>query len=52
MTTALPDGPLPGRSPFAGADVCQHARLPLPAGARRPVFDDDDWDFTDRKSVV
>jgi len=47
MTTALPDGPLPGRSPFAGADVCQHARLPLPAGARRPVFDDDGWDFTD-----
>ena len=48
MTTALPDpAPLPGRSPFAGADICQQAGLTLPAGARRPMFDDDLWDFTD-----
>jgi hypothetical protein len=48
MTTPLP---LPassrGRSPFAGADVCQRAGLTLPPRARRPVFDDDLWDFTD-----
>ena len=48
MTTALPiPAPLPGRSPFAGADICQQAGLTLPSGARRPRFDDDDWDFTD-----
>ena len=48
MTTALPDpAPLPGRSPFAGADICRQAGLTLPAGARRPMFDDDLWDFTD-----
>jgi len=48
VTTALPiPAPLPGRSPFAGADICQQAGLTLPSGARRPRFDDDDWDFTD-----
>jgi len=48
MTTPLPGpGPLTGRSPFAGADVCQHAGLTLPPGTRRPRFDDDLWDFTD-----
>jgi hypothetical protein len=47
-TTTLPS-PVspPGRSPFAGADVCQQAGLTLPPGTRRPVFDDDLWDFTD-----
>ncbi len=34
------------RSPFAGADVCREAGLTLPEGTRRPVFDDDRWDFT------
>ena len=48
MTAALPAAaPLTGRSPFAGADVCQHAGLALPPGTRRPRFDDDVWDFTD-----
>ena len=48
MTTALPDpAPLPGRSPFAGAVICQQAGLTLPAGARGPMFEDDLWDFTD-----
>jgi len=48
MTAALPvSSPLPGRSPFAGADICQHAGLTLPPGTRRPTFDDDLWDFTD-----
>ncbi|MCX5063700.1 site-specific integrase [Streptomyces sp. NBC_00201] len=37
-----------GRSAvFAGADVCREAGLPLPEGSRRPVFEDDVWDFTD-----
>jgi hypothetical protein len=48
MTAALPAlAPSPGRSPFAGADVCRHAGLTLPQGTRRPGFDDDLWDFTD-----
>ena len=47
MTTPLPSpAPSPGRSPFAGADVCQQAGLMLPPGTRRPTFDDDLWDFT------
>jgi hypothetical protein len=33
-------------SPFAGADVCREAGLSLPQGAARPVFEDDEWDFT------
>ncbi len=46
MTTAL-SSPHRGRTPFAGADICQQAGLTLPPGARRPKFDDDLWDFTD-----
>ncbi len=34
-------------SPFTGADVCRQAGLGLPDDARRPVFEDDLWDFTD-----
>lgn len=34
------------RSVFAGADLCREAGLVLPAAARRPIFDDDVWDFT------
>jgi hypothetical protein len=34
-------------SPFAGADICREAGLTLPPGAARPVFEDDEWDFTD-----
>jgi hypothetical protein len=33
-------------SPFAGADVCHEAGLALAQGATRPVFEDDEWDFT------
>ena len=48
MTIALPSPlPHPGRSPFAGADICRQAGLTLPDGAHRPMFDDDLWDFTD-----
>ena len=39
--------PQPGRSPFAGADICRQAGLTLPDRAARPNFDDDLWDFTD-----
>jgi hypothetical protein len=47
MTTPLPRPALPpGKSPFAGADICQQAGLALPPGTRRPRFDDDLWDFT------
>ncbi len=34
-------------SPFAGADICREAGLTLPPEAARPVFEDDEWDFTD-----
>ena len=34
-------------SVFAGADVCHEAGLTLPDGVRRPVFDDDFWDFSE-----
>ncbi|MFD8565138.1 hypothetical protein ACFV1N_48410 [Streptosporangium canum] len=40
---------LPGgasESVFSGADVCFEAGLGLPDEARRPMFDDDLWDFT------
>ncbi|MFB7501452.1 site-specific integrase [Streptomyces sp. NPDC056161] len=49
MTTALAAAAaFDGRSAvFAGADVCHEAGLLLPEGARRPVFEDDVWDFTD-----
>ena len=33
-------------SPFAGADICREAGLALPQGASRPVFEDNEWDFT------
>ncbi|MEV6228040.1 hypothetical protein AB0L88_09250 [Saccharopolyspora shandongensis] len=33
-------------SPFAGTDVCQEGGFRLPDGARRPIFDDNLWDFT------
>ncbi len=35
------------RSVFAAADVCREAGLVLPVRARRPVFDDDFWDFAE-----
>jgi hypothetical protein len=35
------------RSVFTAADVCEQACLPLPPETRRPVFDDDTWDFTE-----
>jgi hypothetical protein len=44
-TTALPAAG-PPRSVFAGADICREAGLTLPGGTRRPVFEDDLWDFT------
>ena len=47
MTAAVFPLPHPGRSPFAGADICRQAGLTLPDGAARPNFDDDLWDFTD-----
>ncbi|MGH3868216.1 MAG: hypothetical protein ACRDQ4_19270 [Pseudonocardiaceae bacterium] len=46
-TTALLGATDPRRSPFAGADVCHEAGLTLPDGARRPMFADDLWDFTE-----
>src|SRR6266487_4101343 len=36
----------PHRSVFTGADVCRESALALTAGSRRPVFNDDMWDFT------
>ena len=47
MTAAVLPLPHPGRSPFAGADICRQAGLTLAPGASRPNFDDDLWDFTD-----
>jgi len=47
VTAAVLPAPQPGRSPFAGADICRQAGLTLPDGAARPNFDDDLWDFTD-----
>ena len=47
MTAAVLPLPHPGRSPFAGADICRQAGLTFPDGAARPNFDDDLWDFTD-----
>lgn len=45
--TALSSGAGPRPSVFAGADICHEAGLALPRGARRPVFEDDLWDFTE-----
>jgi hypothetical protein len=42
--TAAAGSPAPA-SPFAGADVCREAGLALPPEARRPFFEDDEWDF-------
>jgi len=37
-----------GRSAvFAGVDVCREAGLSLPDTVRRPLFEDDAWDFTE-----
>lgn len=47
MATALGGAATPDRSVFAGADVCREAGLSLPGHARRPVFDDGLWDFTE-----
>jgi integrase len=47
MTATIAAPLLEGHSPFAGVDVCQQAGLTLPDGVRRPMFDDDLWDFTD-----
>jgi len=47
MTAAVLPVPHPGRSRFAGADICRQAGLTLPDGAARPDFDDDLRDFTD-----
>lgn len=44
MTTALAYEQ-PG-SVFAGMDICREAGLALPDGTRRPVFEDECWDFT------
>ncbi|MHA6780690.1 hypothetical protein ACVGOW_06790 [Pseudonocardia saturnea] len=46
-TAALLEPDSPGRSVFAGADVCHEAGLTLPGRARRPMFADDLWDFTE-----
>lgn len=46
-TTALAGVTDPPRSVFADADVCHEAGLTLPTGARRPIFEDDLWDFTE-----
>jgi integrase len=35
------------RSVFAGVDVCREAGFALPDTTRRPMFDDDVWDFTE-----
>ena len=41
-------GPLDAPRPvFAGTDVCREAGFTLPEGARRAMFDDDQWDFTE-----
>jgi hypothetical protein len=37
----------PAGSVFAGVDVCRVAGLPLPDGARRPIFEDDLWDLAE-----
>ncbi|WP_433207078.1 site-specific integrase [Nocardia sp. CA-107356] len=34
------------QSPFTGIDICENAGLVLPEGTRRPLFDEDLWDFT------
>jgi hypothetical protein len=46
-STALSSATDPHRSVFASTDVCREAGLTLPDDARRPMFDDDLWDFTE-----
>ncbi|ANS32495.1 hypothetical protein R1CP_39560 (plasmid) [Rhodococcus opacus] len=46
MTTPFPIADS-SRSLFAGTDVCRQAGLTLPEGTRRPMFDDDRWDFAE-----
>ena len=47
ISAAVPGGELERPvSAFAGADICREAGLALPQGASRPVFEDDEWDFT------
>jgi len=45
--TASAAGAQAPASPFAGADICLEAGLALPPDAARPVFEDDEWNFTD-----
>jgi len=49
MTATVPSPVeiLHDRSPFAGTDVCAEAGLTLPDAVRRPLFENDLWDFTD-----
>src|SRR5712692_3482239 len=48
LSAAVPSaGPQRPVSVFAGVDVCCEAGLALPEGAGRPVFEDEEWDFTD-----
>jgi hypothetical protein len=47
VTAAHPILTVTTDSVFAGADVCQEARLILPDGVPRPNFDDDAWDLTE-----
>jgi integrase len=47
MTTAATLAAPPPRSVFTGVDVCREAGLAVPAGAHRPIFDEQVWDFTD-----
>jgi len=47
ISAAASAGPQRPASVFAGIDVCREAGLTLPEGARRPVFEDEEWDFTD-----
>ena len=39
--------PNPRQSVFTSADICREAGLALPGGARRPIFNDEMWDFTE-----
>jgi len=45
LTGAAAAGSPAPASPFADADVCREAGLALPPEARRPFFEDDEWDF-------
>jgi hypothetical protein len=45
-TMAMVPAGEPGRSVFAGLDVCAQAGLKLPGTVRPAMFEDDSWDFT------